>query len=521
MIAVGYARISDKDQSHNSIDNQVQGITEYCTRNNLVMMKMFIDKGRSAFTFDRPEWKNLESFLKKNKQVKHLIVYHLDRFSRANLMDALIKINELENKLDVKVLTVTDPVNLDTEDLGVQILRSIGLLFSNNERQRIKERTKDGIYKSLRNGRYCSMAPFGFKNGKDHEGRPLLMVHEANAVAIRYIFDRYIKGMGIEEIRKNVIAKGFKPPKGNSAIQSILSNPLYAGMVNIPAYKGKPSEVISALHAPIVSEHDYWYVQRKLHNKTITVQKNDDVPLRGVLYCHCGAKLTAGNSRSHTGRYYWYYKCNTHKKNHAAKKLHDQFNQVLQLFSFDENTITWYRKKITEAIETKLNNKGGDIMRAKLDLSKVQAKISSVQEKFLLTPIDADVYSKVMTELKADETRLQKNIVHLNTAGKSLYAAMDLILPKLNNVRELFYTWPLHQQHLFVNMAFGYGLTYQDGVYRTPFLHPLFAHNELILKEKGLLLLQPNLKKGGVTPLSAGERSLIELLEEFAAIFAA
>jgi hypothetical protein len=31
------------------------------------------------------------------------------------------------------------------------------------------------------------------------------------------------------------------------------------------------------------------------------------------------------------------------------------------------------------------------------------------------------------------------------------------------------------------------GLLYVDGLFRTPYLNPALAHNELVLKEKGLL----------------------------------
>ena len=39
------------------------------------------------------------------------------------------------------------------------------------------------------------------------------------------------------------------------------------------------------------------------------VTVNDELPLRGVLKCHCGKPLTGAPSRGKMGKYYYYYKC--------------------------------------------------------------------------------------------------------------------------------------------------------------------------------------------------------------------
>jgi site-specific DNA recombinase len=89
MQAVGYARISIHDQSQNSLPGQVDRITQYCQRNGLTLHKVFIENGQSAFNFARKEWKDLEKYLKEHKEVNHLVIDTMDRFSRANLADAL------------------------------------------------------------------------------------------------------------------------------------------------------------------------------------------------------------------------------------------------------------------------------------------------------------------------------------------------------------------------------------------------------------------------------------------------
>ena len=96
MDAIAYCRISIIDQSSNSLPGQKAEITAYCTRNNLNLVKIFTDNGQSAFNFDRKEWKEVEAFIKKTPSVKYLVISAIDRFSRANLAEALMK---MDNKL--------------------------------------------------------------------------------------------------------------------------------------------------------------------------------------------------------------------------------------------------------------------------------------------------------------------------------------------------------------------------------------------------------------------------------------
>jgi len=99
MNAIGYVRISSKDQSKWSLASQEKHIREYCAPNNVNVVEMFIDYGKKSYTFDRPDYIALEKFIKKHKNhVQYLVVLDHDRFSR-NLPEALMKIEQLEKNM--------------------------------------------------------------------------------------------------------------------------------------------------------------------------------------------------------------------------------------------------------------------------------------------------------------------------------------------------------------------------------------------------------------------------------------
>jgi hypothetical protein len=60
--------------------------------------------------------------------------------------------------------------------------------------------------------------------------------------------------------------------------------------------------------------------------------------------------------------------------------------------------------------------------------------------------------------------------------------------------------------------VFKAGLTYVGDAFRTPFLHPALAHNELIIKEKWLLFVeQPSQNFGESTGCSENDTSFEHL----------
>ena len=65
MKAIGYIRLSDEDQSNYSLEGQERQIKDYCSRNNLELLKIYKDNGESSYTFDRKAFGALEREIKQ------------------------------------------------------------------------------------------------------------------------------------------------------------------------------------------------------------------------------------------------------------------------------------------------------------------------------------------------------------------------------------------------------------------------------------------------------------------------
>ena len=500
MQAIGYTRISTKDQSEYSLDSQHRMIADYCKRHSLTLLNTFTDDGESSYTFDRPDFKALEKFIKQNK-AKYLVVSDHDRFSR-NLAEALTKIKELQTKFGIQVVATTDQFGADFTDPSQFMMRAFKLMMAESELHRIRQRTKQGILQAKLNGRAVNKAPYGYINAKDSGNKPTLKIDEDKALVVRKVFSEFITGTPIEMIRKTVVPLGYKQT-GQSAIQRILTNPLYAGMVRVPAYADHPEQLIDAVHPAIIPKGQFWTAQELLNdNKRKNYHANEEVPLKGVLRCpECGAVMSAGNSKGKK-KYYWYYLCSVHRKNFSAKKLEQQLNEILDLLSFSDKSINWLIKKLTERINEHLNRRGHNLAEATKALRVVMQKIGNIEERYLEGGTSKESYTKVVNKHRIEQEELQRRIYELNLHGEQYFSRLNDLLPKLHDLRGAYEDMRLTSKHQFIKLVFGGFLIPTRTGFRTPFIEPSFAHNLLTLKEKGLLEVNPkSIKKGSEEPV--------------------
>jgi len=471
--AVAYARLSDKDSSANSINNQVRRIQEYCNYHKLTLSKTFIDDGKSGWTFDRPAFKDLESYCKLNKEVKYLIVTHFDRFSRTDPVDAMVKERYFKEKLNIKVIQISEPPDLDTSNQTYLMVRFMTAFASNEERNRIVDRVKNGIIYSLMQGRYCSMAPYGYKNSRDENNKPLLVIDEERVSHIKTIFKRFYLGDSQEEIKRLIKPKGFKN-SSTSAITRILTNPVYAGLVNVPSFKDKAATVVKGLHQPIITEEVYWQVQTRFAEKYSTIVKRDEVPLRGIIRCECGKLMTAAPSKGKF-KYYWYYYCKIHRKNnYSANKLHSLFENIIDTLSINKEDAEIITQGLTAKVNETIGSKTKEIMKLNLSIQKTKDTIAAIEERYLLGGVGEQSFKKLISEKRNLLIDLECRKDALNIDATDYFDKMKTVLNKMQDLKTQWLNFDLATKQKFCLLVFGRNIVYTGESVRTQFLHPMF-----------------------------------------------
>lgn len=489
--AIAYTRISTTDQSNFSLSWQENYIRDFAAKNDYEIIAFFQDDGQSAKNFDRPDWKKLEAFCRENHHnINALIITKFDRFSR-DLEKAMGMITKLEGKYKILILSAMEPIGLPPESPYYFQFRAQMLMGAQLEWMIIKDRTKAGINTAQKAGRYICSAPFGYVNKRDEQNKPIIVVDPVKAMVVRRMYQMFLEGASLKEISLEARRNGYRN-SGRSAIKYTLTSPTYAGLIKVGAYMSQPEYMVKGIHEPIVSEKDWRRVQEIFNsqNKMNRTVMNEDVPLRAVLRCHCGSLMTAGKSKGKK-RYFWYYKCNKHPKiNLSAIRMHSQLDEVWKNLSLPEHYITYLHEKITALIEQSRSKQEQILADKKRELFGWQRRLDNVEEKFINSDLEIEAYKKWKARYMEEISIIRGDIQSLSRPMDQFARMFRDNLHKLGNMQFHYQSADLHTKQAILRQVFNSQLYYQEGLYRTPFLLPVFHVKASLLKEKGLLVYE-------------------------------
>lgn len=514
--AIGYCRISDDDQSRWSIGGQQDLIRDHCTKENIELTAIFTDEGESAKNFDRANWKELETFVKKNHlQVDYLFVMAYTRFSR-NTAEALAMIEQLENRYHIRVLSITEPLHMHPESPYFHYIRTQIIQNGELELRIIKDRTRFGIHNAQKAGRYITAPPRGYLRSSDSAGNPIIIIDKEKSPLVREAFTRFINGETIIAIRQVLKEKGMDI-RGNSDLQKMLQHPVYMGWVKQISYYDAPETLVKGIHEAIVTEEEWWQVQAIFDNKKKLqrTKLSDDFPFRGVLKCFCHRNYTGAFSTGNGGRI-GYYKCNTHPKiNLNAKRLHKQFDELLEEMSLPAHHIQYLQQAVLGNIEANLQERSSSSEKIRQQLSGIDKKIGNLEEKFIADDIDKATYSKWKKNYTNEKLSLTDQLASLQEPIDQVLQRYESSLSELGRLQRIYHAASIEEKQGFIREVFNNELYYQDNTYRTTYLLDLFHPKALVLKEKGLLIFeQPSVISANFS-VSAPQRSIIEPLNSF------
>jgi len=458
--ALGYRRLSDRDQSKYSLGYQQKAIEDYCQRHDLELIAIYTDNGECSDTFDRPDYRALEDFIKKHKgEVHYLLVMDHDRFSR-NLPEALMKIQELQIKFAIKVLATNEDIDTDAGDPDVFMQRAFRYLMANQELLRIRQRTRNGIRQAQLQGRHVNKAPFGYKNVRDANDRSLLEMDEENAPVVKWMFEQFVAGVPNFQILSDARRKGFKR-SGNNALANLLSNCIYAGLIRVKADNKNPACYVRGLHQPIVSEFIFWQVQEKLggRKEVRRISVSDAMPLRGTLQCWCGRYMTGAYSKGKKHRYLYYW-CKEHRKaNFSGRMLHEMLDQVLMLVSLPPERMKAILKSVRQKLEERTPTAQPVMDARRSQIMAVDVKIESLEEKYINGQIDFDAYQRWKPRLVEEKSSLETEYRSMLRRAASARNDKMKILSSIKNIHDIFdLCSPLYKQrllrHMFKSLVF-------------------------------------------------------------------
>jgi len=225
-----YCRVSTKkDEQLNSYENQKAYYMEKIMKNpEWTMADIFADEGITGTSaYKRKDFLRMIRHCRQGK-IDMILAKSVSRFAR-NTVDTLNYTRELRG---MGIPVIFEEQNINSIYPESEFLITIHGAFAQSESEGISSRVKWGKHQAMRTGKaniqYKTL--LGYEKGPD--GNPVIIPEEAETV--RRIFEWYLAGKSVRDIRLALVAGGFRNAVGTtdwttSNLRSILTNEKYCG----------------------------------------------------------------------------------------------------------------------------------------------------------------------------------------------------------------------------------------------------------------------------------------------------
>ncbi len=236
-----YSRKSKFTGKGESVENQIEICKAYIKSNFDINVKdediiIKQDEGFSGKDVKRPQFQEMMALV-KDKQVKVIVVYKLDRLSR-NVLDFCEMYNELE-LYNTKFASVSE--HFDTTTSMGRAMLMITMTFAQLERETIAERIRDNMMELAKTGRWLGgNTPIGFEsekmekfniNGKKVSLYKLSPINDEIEI-IKLIYDKYLELKSLTTLETFLLNNNLKTRRecdfARWGLKKILTNPVYA-----------------------------------------------------------------------------------------------------------------------------------------------------------------------------------------------------------------------------------------------------------------------------------------------------
>jgi len=201
-----YLRVSSEEQrERQTIQTQREFLSEYARVMELKVVDTYSDDGvlGTMPLQERPQGKRLLEDAEAGK-FDTVLVYKLDRIGRTLLV--IVEAHDKLAEFGVGLRSPHEAIDTSTPHgrFAFQTLASVAEL----ERENIRTRTRDGLHRAFRAGKYMGVVPYGYVANKDAR----LEIVSEEAEVVREIFGRIADGASLYAVAKELNEKHIPPP---------------------------------------------------------------------------------------------------------------------------------------------------------------------------------------------------------------------------------------------------------------------------------------------------------------------
>lgn len=426
--AVGYCRFSTSRQNYTSIEVQIESIQQYCERNGLKLVDVYIDEAKTGTNDERPDFQRLRNDARKG-QFKHVIFYDVTRGSR-DIVDWFMFRKEMR-EIGIRVSSCTENLG-DIQDPGAFLTEAITVSVGQHQVLQSRQKSIEGKRKRAEKGLFCGGVPplgYDIANG-------LYVVNQREAAAVRLIFSMYANGASYNEITAKVAEMGVVGkrgrPIGDNTLYYILRNQRYLGtfiwfeyeMRNMHHWVGKKNEEFTSIEGgiPQIIDLDTWLLVEKRiaehQQNTMNKGQRRKYLLTGLIKCKkCGGAMTGltRTVKKKSGLSYTYscYTCSRKGRDRSCKCRNidaDELENQLKKFLLERILHPTFFADVVERME-----RGNEYLKAK-SVGDLHKEIARVEESI------ENLWQAIESGHDSEDVhvRIHKNKERLNILQKDL-----------------------------------------------------------------------------------------------------
>ena len=375
-LAFAYLRLSNEERNtgeSSSISSQRLLIEQYCSRNNILLVREFVDDGWSGGNFDRPDFKEMIKQLLEGK-ANMVITKDLSRLGR-NMAEASYYAEQFFPEHGIHYIAINDNFDNSADNVMAPFQFAMNEVYLRDGSRKVKE-----VLKSKReSGQYCACPPYGYKKNPDDPHS--LIPDEMTAPIVLRIFQAAANGHSSRQIAMDLNEDGVIPPLkyrvlyrdsfseagashasdlwNYTTVKRILKNRVYLGHTLLGKSKKisfksekkiplpKDSWVVHEnTHTPIVSEEVFLLAQENLGKGSRDYRAYDHIRksiFSGIAVCSlCGHSLcSCGTVYKGERKKYWYLSCTHHRPDvtESCKGVRIRYADLLEVVRQDLNSL--------------------------------------------------------------------------------------------------------------------------------------------------------------------------------------
>jgi site-specific DNA recombinase len=464
-----YARVSsDRQDVDLSISAQLRALREYASRNNLTIVREFVDEAESGRTSARPAFREMISLAKlKQKPFEVILVWKLNRFAR-NREDSIIY-KSLLRRQGIQVISINELLEPTPAGRMLEgIIEVLDEFYSANLAQDVTRGMRESASRGYFSG---GKPPYGYNINKvrdSHKMRSKLVPNPATAPVVKRMFEECLSGRGSREIAKGLNDDGITTPNGKrwvgSAVLRILHNEAYTGTLVWGQRSSEEPLKVENAWPPIVDKETFAGAVSILESRGPKVvhprRSVSEYLFSGLMKCGtCGSAMSGHSAKS--GQFL-YYRCAKASKQGAGecpgrwvpKAWIEGFiiDKIRNCILSDENIFELV-KLTTEDIEDSLGTEWQTLHMLEKQIADVETRLEHLYEALETRAFSTEELAPRIRKLQSKQQELisKKNQADLDLQSDIVTVPdLKIVQDYADDLKALLATSPIVEQRTFL-----------------------------------------------------------------------